>query len=406
MSKKIAVIGAGRFSRGFIPLLQNHPLVSSVSLAELIPQRRTDYAERFKISQTYESLDEALKSDVDAVAIFTQRQLHGPQAIAALRAGKHVYSAVPMALSVEDVETICDLVKETGLLYMTGETSYYYPNTIYCRERMRRGEFGSFVFGEAQYLHDMAHFYDSFRHSGGKDWKRVAGLPPMYYPTHSVSMILGVTGARIEKVSCMGYEDYHQDGIFQKGANDWDNIFSNETALMRTSDGGSCRINEFRRVGWKNVNTSSVYMSMFGTEGAYEESSLGSMWTSLQRDEAEDITAKLKCRNVPAWRENQKVGDEFFQTVSEVHPISRLPESFAGLPNGHLGSHQFLVDDFMKALENDWMPPNNAWDSARYVLPGLIAHESAVRGGELLSVPDMGSPPAGRKPAPQDSISI
>jgi hypothetical protein len=36
---------------------------------------------------------------------------------------------------------------------------------------------------------------------------------------------------------------------------------------------------------------------------------------------------------------------------------------------------------------------NQVWDAARYAVPGILAHESAVRGGELLEVPDFGDPP-------------
>ncbi len=79
--------------------------------------------------------------------------------------------------------------------------------------------------------------------------------------------------------------------------------------------------------------------------------------------------------------------------VSEVHPVERLPRSFAGLPNGHWGSHQFLVDDFVMACVSGTQPPNNVWQAARYTIPGIIAHESAVRGGALLEVPDFGDAP-------------
>ena len=80
--------------------------------------------------------------------------------------------------------------------------------------------------------------------------------------------------------------------------------------------------------------------------------------------------------------------------ASRVHPLHRLPKEFIGLPNGHNGSHQFLVDDFVTACANATFPPNNVWQAARYMVPGLIAHESAKRGGELLEVPDFGDPPA------------
>lgn len=60
-----------------------------------------------------------------------------------------------------------------------------------------------------------------------------------------------------------------------------------------------------------------------------------------------------------------------------MHPVERLPREFAGLPNGHEGSHQFLVVDFLEACVSGRIPPNNVWDSARYCAPGIVAHESA-----------------------------
>jgi hypothetical protein len=86
--------------------------------------------------------------------------------------------------------------------------------------------------------------------------------------------------------------------------------------------------------------------------------------------------------------------DDNFAGVSRVHPVARLPRAFAGLPNGHLGSHQFLVDDFVQACVSGQQPPNHVWAAARYCLPGLVAHESALQGGRLLEVPDFGDPPS------------
>lgn len=82
-----------------------------------------------------------------------------------------------------------------------------------------------------------------------------------------------------------------------------------------------------------------------------------------------------------------------FRLISPVHPTERLPQEFAGLENGYYGSHYFLMDDFLKALRSNLLPPNHIWDAARYNVPGLIAHESALRDGEWLPVPDFGPPP-------------
>lgn len=394
---KIGVCGAGAFAGCFIPLFQAHPSVGEVCLAEVHPERRNEQAKKFGIQRAFSSLDELCASDVDAIAIFTQRSLHGPQAIQALRAGKHVYCAVPTAATLDQLHELIALVQSTGLTYMLGETSYYYPSHIFCRDKFRKGEFGDFVYGEGEYYHDMSHgFYEAYQHSGGADWKKHAGFPPMLYPTHSVSMVLGVTGARMTQVSCLGYVDRHEDGIFRAEANFWQNVFSNETALFRTSDGSMARINEFRRVGLNSGN--SVRLSLYGTKGSYEEQVNAQVWTNLNK-QVVDVGPLLNADStaeVTDWNRQHKDGVQldFYSSVAKVHPIARLPREFRGKPNGHYGSHQFLVDDFLRACVMGRLPPNHVWAAARYCAPGIVAHESARREGELMKVPDFGSPPA------------
>ncbi|HEY1765506.1 MAG TPA: Gfo/Idh/MocA family oxidoreductase [Opitutaceae bacterium] len=395
-SIKLGILGAGGFARAFTPLFKAHPQVRAVSIAETFPERRQEEARLAGISETYGSLDELLASDCDAVAIFTQRWKHGPQAIAALKAGKHVYSAVPAGVTVEEIGELVETVRRTGLTYMMGETSYYYPSAIFCREMWRQGKFGRFVYGEGEYMHDMSHgFYEAYRHSGGAEWKRTAGVPPMLYPTHTVSMIVSVTGARLTRVSCLGQVDQSGDGVFGKGLNQWNNAFSNESALFRTSNGGMARINEFRRVG--HWGGRSVRLSLYGTEGSFEEQPEGDVWVNLAR-EITPLNDLLRCVPTPGSEEERLVPTgstqhDFYSGMAQVHPTWRLPVELVGRPSGHHGSHHFLVDDFVRACVTETLPPNHVWAAARYNIPGLVAHESAKREGELMEVPDFGEPP-------------
>jgi predicted dehydrogenase len=148
---EMLIVGAGSFSRRFVPLFKAHPLIEQVTVTDLLPERCKAFEENFGIS-SYPSFDEMLKSDITAVAIFTQRHLHGPLVIQALKAGKHVYSAVPMADKVEEMQEIIELAAKTRLIYMMGETAYYYPAALFCREELQKGSFGDFVFGEANLL--------------------------------------------------------------------------------------------------------------------------------------------------------------------------------------------------------------------------------------------------------------
>lgn len=86
MAIKIGICGAGAFSTCFIPLFQAHPAVESVALCDLDAEKLQSRADEFSIISTCPSLEKLCESDVDAIAIFTQNTLHGPQAVQALRA--------------------------------------------------------------------------------------------------------------------------------------------------------------------------------------------------------------------------------------------------------------------------------------------------------------------------------
>lgn len=162
----------------------------------------------------------------------------------------------------------------------------------------------------------------------------------------------------------------------------WDNPFSNQTALFRMSDGSSCRVNEFRRIGHPEV----VRMRLFGTQASFEESVAGAVWLTKER------TATVRLDDVLA-PSGVTTTHGHYAGLASVHPAERLPAEFAAQPSGHAGSHQFLVDDFVRACTAGTIPPNNVWVAARYAVPGIVAHESALRDGELLEVPDFGNPP-------------
>jgi predicted dehydrogenase len=397
MTISIGMAGAGQFAPGFLRLFQAHPDVHDVRLTDLVPERTADLAGRLGITTTYASYDELLGSDVDAVAIFTQRWLHGEMVIQALRAGKHVYSAVPMAIDADDIATIVGLVKQTGLTYMMGETSYYYPSSVFCRGKLATGEFGRVFYAEGDYVHDMdLGFYAAYQYSGGERWKETASFPPMLYPTHAVGNALSVTGLHATHVSCIGVADDRGDGVFDKTVSMFGNDISNATALFRLSDGGALRTNEMRRVGYPSHIRESR-LRVFGTEGSFEQLATVSLWQT--KTGVEDVTALLTpgegdLDDADLAGVDPALREAFVSGSAPVHDRSRLPAAYTGLPNGHEGAHHFLADDFVRACVDRTMPPVNAWTAARYTLPGILAHQSALRGGVQLEIPDHGDAPA------------
>ncbi|MEW1948770.1 Gfo/Idh/MocA family oxidoreductase [Pseudarthrobacter sp902506025] len=398
MTFSIGILGAGQFGGQFAHLFNLHPGISAVHMVDQLPARAESVAERLELAGVLPDFDALLASDIDAVAIFTQRWTHGPLVERALRAGKHVYSAVPMAVSEDEIERIIEAVRETGLVYMMGETSYYNPATVYAREQHAAGRFGRIFYSEGDYVHDMdLGFYDAYQYSGGDRWKETASYPPMLYPTHAIGGVLGAVPAHAVSVSCVGVSDQRNDGVFDKDVSMFGNDFSNATALFELNDGGVMRTNEMRRVGYPSHIRESRFR-FFGTEASFEQLAKVTVWQDKQ--DVHDISEQMETRPSMSLDDPSlahvapELRDAFVSGLSPVHDAGRLPVEFQGAPNGHEGSHHFLVDDFVTAVNNRTLPPLNAWVAARFTLPGIVAHESARQNGARLPIRDFGDAPA------------
>ncbi len=392
----VAIIGCGAFAHHFVELFRAHPNTERVYVCDLLPEKAKAFAAEFDV-EIIGSFEEALeRKDIDCIANFTRRHQHGDISIRALRAGKHVFSAVPMASSVEECREIVSLVKKTGLTYMIGETCYYYPCAMFCREAYQKGFFGEFSYGASQYYH---HIDDI---SYGKV-KEERGMPPLFYPTHSTAMILSAVNSYVKKVACFGCRT--EDAAFQKDGNVWENEFINQYVFMELANGGTARVTEARGFGYGKP--SSYISSLYGTKGSYEFNNAQHL---LYEKDFESETERIKLTDVsdyvnpadmvqnkmlPDFKERVANGEWQWNSPAEIQKeeYARIPADFRGLKNGHMASHQLLIDDFCTAVAKRKQPVLNAWFAARCNIPGLVAIESAKQGGVPLPVPDLGDAP-------------
>ncbi|MCA1594824.1 MAG: Gfo/Idh/MocA family oxidoreductase [Chloroflexi bacterium] len=381
MSVSIGIVGVGSFGSGFVRLFRDHPLVSRIAVAETHSDRLARIAREYEIAETYASLEEICAANLDALAIFTQPWLHAPQAILAMESGKHVYTAVPIISLGDGNEMLdwcgrlIDTCRRTGMRYMMGETSYYRPQAMYCRKRAEEGEFGQFVLADGEYLHDIddpgCSLREVARSRWGDAWQMSkSGGIPMHYPTHSIGGLLSVMKAPLVEVSAIGYV-HPRDDWFRADTEEA-NLFSNETALFRCANGAAVRIREFRRVG--HYGTESF--ELFGTEASFRDGPGGCFWVTKNGASplaVDEIREPLPPEVVAAYRKGQADDSRIY--------------------GGHGGSHAYLVNEFVQSVAAGRQPAINAWEAARYFVPGIIAHQSALRDGELLKIPDWGDPP-------------
>ena len=138
---RIALAGAGAFG---IKHLDGLAKIDGVEVTSLVGRRlepTREVAQRYGIGHVSTDLADSLeRADVDAVILCTPTQLHAAQAIAALRAGKHVQVEIPVADSWSDAVEIDRVQRETGLVCMAGHTRRFNPSHQWVHQRIQAGE--------------------------------------------------------------------------------------------------------------------------------------------------------------------------------------------------------------------------------------------------------------------------
>lgn len=139
---RVALAGPGAFGIKHLDAIQHIPNVQVVSLIGRNRDTTQSVADKYNIGHVATELAESLaRSDVDAVILCTPTQVHASQAIACLRAGKHVQVEIPLADSWADAQEVERLQKSTGLVAMVGHTRRFNPSHQWVHQRISTKEF-------------------------------------------------------------------------------------------------------------------------------------------------------------------------------------------------------------------------------------------------------------------------
>lgn len=338
---RVGLVGYGvcKFAADFS--FQHHPNVEVVAVSDLFPDRCAELARVTNCKKTYPSLEEMVKDDnIEAIFCATDAPSHARHAMLCLNHGKHVAVAVPATFgSIEEGEQLLETVKKNkGLKYMMFETSCFRENLYAMRQIYMAGGFGKILYSEGEYWH-----YSPPGPGIGsyKEWRK--GSPPMWYPTHNTAYYVGVTDQTFTEVSCLGVPGTKD--VFRPGANAYGNPFATEIAIFRTSEGGISRQSRCSATAGHNAETGRVR----GEKGSYYDSYDG--------------------------------------IVKDLPNLKRPPLPPGVIPGGHGGSHGRLTDEFIRSIIEDRKPLVDVVAALNMTIPGIIAHQSALKGGEWLKIP-------------------
>jgi hypothetical protein len=219
---------------------------------------------------------------------------------------------------------------------MMFETSFFHEELFAMRQIYKAGGFGKLVYSEGEYYHYMEEPIPSY-----KDWR--VGLPPQFYPTHSNAYYVGASGGRFTEVSCLGMPSIIPH--LQPANNVYKNPFGTEIALFRTSEGGMSRM----AVSWDTAGYGGEMGRIRGQKGTYY-----GKYEGLAKD---------------------------------LPNVARPPLPPGVERGGHGGSHGYLMNEFVTAVLQDRLPVVDISTALNLTVSGIVAHQSALKGGESLKVP-------------------
>lgn len=343
---KVGMVGVGR-ATAYGRIFANHPDTEVVALCDMNQEVLEQNGKDFNLPDDclFDNYDNFLNADIDIVVLGTPIPFHADQTVKALDAGKHVLCEVTASDNLADCQRMVDAVRRAKTKFMMAENCNYMYFAMEWDKYIKADRIGTPFYAEADYVHEIRHLV------GGK-WR--ANRAPLHYCSHSLGPVLMWMDDYIVRCTASGTRSSMEPATIGN--------IDMQVALFETSKGATIKL---ARSSVALRHPALCTYSIVGTKGFLEGSRTGYSGTGhryfseLDRPEGEAIA--LHFSDVDAPKEAQL--------------------------GGHGTSEYFLVRDFLESIKNDTTPPIDIVKAMDMTIPGLIAHEAAMKGGVWLDVP-------------------
>ena len=352
---RCGVAGLGR-GKLFVSILESLHQCKVVAVCDSNPEVLTGYPS----IAAHTDFDEFIQEELDMVAIITPGPDHAVQSVKALERGIHVLCETPCAYSVDEAQALVKAVKKSGKKFMLAENYPWMGFALEFQKWHEQGMFVTIIYAEGDYTHDCRDYMllDDGKYipyaerskypNAQKAW-RVAGLPPLAYTSHTLGPLLSLIQDRVSSV--VG---------FSAGSRTTPELgtIDLETGLFQTENGTVIRLTN----GFTVAHPFSLYYKIVGTKGSM-------------------IIQKLEEEDAYFYSDNSGSSNGKWQ---------KLDFEFSKRPDGK-DSTAVMTEEFVVSIVENTPPPIDIFSSLEMVIPGVLAHESAVSGGKMIQVPDFRS---------------
>lgn len=187
---RIGVIGIGDISDVYLENLKKYDIVEVVSCAARNQEKARKKAEQHGLLEYYPDGHKLIEqSEVDIILNLTTPDVHGEYNIAALKAGKHIYTEKPLAATLEQARTIMALAQESGLTVGSAPDTFLGGRLQTCRSLLDNGSIGKPI-GASAFVVSRGHEW----HHPNPDFFYKPGAGPLldigpYYITALLSLL-------------------------------------------------------------------------------------------------------------------------------------------------------------------------------------------------------------------------
>lgn len=328
----IGIIGCGFIAKKHATAIEAIEGAKLVAVSDKIPGNMTYYKEEYD-AVPYEDSEELLKrDDLDIVSICTPTGLHAMLAIQAAEAGKHVILEKPIAMSLEEADSIIDACRKNNVKLSIVHPNRYRPVVRELKEILDSGALGKISHANAivNWNRNQA-YYDQ---SPWRGTKAGDGGALMNQAIHNLDLLLWFMGdvQEVFSMEATRLRDIEAEDV--------------SNGLVKFKTGALGLIQASTTVYPKNYEES---ITLFGENGTIKIGGSNALY--FEHIEVKDM--------------NESKKNELIESVKEE-------------PWGKPG-HQHIIEDMIKAVKEDTEPAINGEEGRRSLELVLAMYESAEK---------------------------